>query len=160
MSAVFFARLFALCLLGGANSLIHAEAVRLLDELNWLQGEWVSKETGRTREVWHKIGPKTWEGEGARRDPETGLWRETESLRLVEMGNAVYYLAKVPGNPLPVAFKLVEVDESTARFENPQHDFPQFLVYQRTGTELFVEAGAKGRESLRFHFQFSAPSAP
>jgi hypothetical protein len=30
-----------------------------------------------------------------------------------------------------VSFKLVKVNPSQAIFENPQHDFPQRIVYQR-----------------------------
>ena len=45
------------------------------------------------------------------------------------MGGAVFFVAKVDSNPFPVPFKLVGCSESTATFENLDHDFPRRLEY-------------------------------
>jgi hypothetical protein len=46
------------------------------------------------------------------------------------MQGAVFYLAKVKHNPLPIAFALVSCTNNSFRFENNNHDFPKQLDYK------------------------------
>jgi hypothetical protein len=54
----------------------------------------------------------------------------SESLRIVEMSKAVFYIAKVDHNSLPVAFKLVKCSDTHVIFENLDHDFPKRIEYK------------------------------
>lgn len=112
--------------LGGP--VVAEEPCASLDALSWLEGEWATDEGPRMfRERWTRVTPDTVEGEG------TG-----ESLRLVAMSGGVFYLAKVPHNELPVAFKAVSCGDGYAVFENMAHDFPKRLVYRLADGRLRV----------------------
>ena len=103
-----------------------------VDDLAWMSGRWLSGDAARwTEEVW--AGPRggtmmgfSWTGGGA-------TIREYEYLRVQEAeDNGVMYLAQPNGGP-GVGFFLVQADGRSATFENPTHDFPQRIRYQRDG---------------------------
>jgi hypothetical protein len=120
--------LAALCLPGAA----HAAGCGSLDLLGWLAGDWVADgEKTVFHESWTRVAPATLEGVGVERSKSDGKPRMSESLRLVQMEGAVYYLAKVPHNELPVAFRLIECGDGRYVFENPAHDFPRRIEYAR-----------------------------
>ena len=51
-----------------------------------------------------------------------------EHLRLVYMGDGVFYIPKVAHNELPIAFRQTsEAGAMPVVFENPAHDFPDLL---------------------------------
>ena len=103
-----------------------------VDDLAWLSGRWATNDGGRwTEEVWS--GPRggtlmgfSWTGEG------TNI-SEYEYLR-VQSGedHEIVYLAQPGGGP-GVGFYLVQADGTGVTFENPTHDFPQRIRYQRNG---------------------------
>lgn len=101
---------------------------RSLQSLSWMEGIWATENEDRQIiETWIRISGDTFEGSSEFR-PAQGA-STYESLRLVLMSGDIFYLAKVPQNKLPVAFKLTECEENKAVFENPAHDFPQALSY-------------------------------
>jgi hypothetical protein len=103
-----------------------------LAQLDWLAGEWLADGRESTwRESWVPAGPATWEGVGVETSKADPAKSTAEDLRLVEMGGAVFYVAKVGHNELPVAFRLVECDDGRLVFTNPAHDFPRRLDYLR-----------------------------
>jgi len=103
-----------------------------LASMDWLLGDWFAESSNTTwRETWTPAGPGTWEGRGiesSRADPGKS---SSEALRMVEMDDAVFYLAKVRHNELPIAFRLVECGNGRLVFTNPAHDFPRRLDYAR-----------------------------
>lgn len=108
-----------------------------LEAVSWLLGDWQhSNDSLIIGERWQRISPTTFEGLGTS-EPRTEAEgsqishpKSSESLRLVQMSDEVFYLAKVTSNPLPVAFKLTQCTDTLAVFTNPAHDFPQTLSYQ------------------------------
>ena len=101
-----------------------------LKDLNWLLGNWQSVNASTViLEHWQKISTDTFEGLGKtfKSDTQTA----EESMRLLQMGDELFYLAKVKHNPLPVAFKAEQCTERSALFINDLHDFPKRLLYQR-----------------------------
>lgn len=107
-----------------------AEAGCTLSQLHWLEGEWQARQGQSTVvERWQKTSANTFEGEGQTLSA-AGQLQQQESLRLVDMQQDIFYLAKVKHNPLPVAFKLEECAPERLTFVNPAHDFPKQLVYQ------------------------------
>lgn len=128
-----------------------------LDELAWLEGDWYrATRSGEAIERWRRDGDGL-SGEGlVVRDGRTAL---TESLLLVEMAGEVFYIAKPPENPYPVAFRLVSRDDGAFVFENTTHDFPQRIIYRRTGEDTMTAAiegpGQGGDAPQRIDFAFT-----
>jgi hypothetical protein len=51
------------------------------------------------------------------------------------------YLAQ-PGGRAPVQFRLTARTRTGATFENPAHDFPQRIVYRRSGDSMVATISA------------------
>ena len=51
-----------------------------------------------------------------------------EFFRIAKTPEGLVYLAQPGGRP-PTPFKLTEATATRAVFENPQHDFPQRIIY-------------------------------
>ena len=119
----------------------HAQECNDLSAVEWMAGAWETEDAvRRTAEHWAPISEHTMEGEGRVYRKEGGSLTGSESLRLVDMGGEVFYLAKTRGNPLPIAFRLESCTDDSATFENPDHDFPQRLVYRHPSRDaLHVE---------------------
>ncbi|MEM8933092.1 MAG: DUF6265 family protein [Acidobacteriota bacterium] len=107
-----------------------SSACSSLADIDWIVGRWVA-EDGSSGESWTRVSPSTFEGVGRVGSTE-------ESLRLVEMSGQVFFLAKVDHNPMPTPFHATTCSAEQAVFENPEHDFPRRLDYQRDGDSLTV----------------------
>lgn len=59
-----------------------------------------------------------------------------EYLRIEREGADVVYTPQLSTGARPVAFKLVRLTKDEAVFENPDHDFPQRIIYTRTAGGL------------------------
>ena len=110
-------------------------------------------------ESWEKVSELTYEGESHTISLVDNDTTFAESLRIVEMGGEIYYIAAVGHNPYPVPFKLVELDGGHTVFENKGHDFPQRIEYTVTSTKaLKVIVSGKDKSSnqdktLEFHYK-------
>lgn len=78
--------------------------------------------------------------------------RFEERLRIAVHDGAVHYVAEVPDNPTPVYFRLTRVDDDQVVFENPTHDFPQVIAYQRDDDSLRARISAGDRQ-VEFRFR-------
>jgi hypothetical protein len=112
---------------------VHASAAATCDSLDtarWMLGRWVADDSENSViEEWRSLGGETFEGSGRTVSRKTGEVVSSESLRLVAMSSAVYYIAKVSHNAYPVAFALTTCTAGRLVFENPGHDFPKRIVY-------------------------------
>ncbi len=107
----------------------NADSCGSLKEIKWILGLWgYENQSKLTTEHWRKVSDLTIEGEG--NSFINGKLKDSESLRIVTMSNAVFYIAKVDHNSLPVAFKMVQCTRNHAIFENFKHDFPKRIVYK------------------------------
>lgn len=123
-----------------------------LKPFQWLQGHWASDDDWVRHETWQSISEDTMEGKGWSQTPN-GESRDQESLRLMMMQDAVFYLAKVAHNRLPIAFKATRCQPDLAVFENPAHDFPQRLTYRLHDRRLHVEiSDLEGTQSFNLVF--------
>lgn len=123
-----------------------------LEDLKWLLGVWVSATERHTAtEEWTQVADTVFRGGGYTIDGDTKTLNET--LLLLEVEGEVFYFAKVAHNPFPVPFKLTQFSEQTAAFENPEHDFPTKLVYQRT-TQDSLEVAVSGPDGKGFTVRF------
>jgi Domain of unknown function (DUF6265)/Domain of unknown function (DUF4440) len=132
-----------------------------LSSIDWLLGEWLGDgEKSMWRETWAAASATTWEGRGAETSKADPSKQSAETLRLVEMGDGVFYLAKVAHNELPVAFRLVECGEDRLVFANPAHDFPRRLEYQRKpGDRLAVRVSDGSDKGFTLDFERQAASS-
>lgn len=142
-------RALILALMLGGCSVAAQAPVRAMPD--WLGGYWLSCEGGReTAENWIGAGTDTMLG--------TNLTaRGFEFLRIAanEQGGLSYY-SMPDGRAPPTAFVMGAPARQRAVFENPTHDFPQRIIYERNGDALHarIEGTIDGRsESADWTFQ-------
>ena len=98
-----------------------------VEHLGWLEGRWVGEKDGVSmEELWD--GPSRRRAPGLHTDVKAGRLLSWEFLRIADSGDGVTYFAS-PRSAAPTPFKLVELGERRAVFENRQHDFPQRILY-------------------------------
>jgi hypothetical protein len=156
----FYRFLFASSLAAWATAASAAECDSL-SSIDWLLGEWLGHgEKSTWSETWAAASATTWEGRGVETSKADPSKQSAETLRLVEMGDGVFYLAKVAHNELPVAFRLVECSADRLVFSNPAHDFPRRLEYQRKpGDRLIVRVSDGGNKGFTLDFAWQASSS-
>ena len=125
-----------------------------LETVAWLVGTWQAQSGDRLlTETWASASPITLEGRGITRSRIDGRVVDSEDLRLVAMGDGVYYVAKVAHNERPVAFTLTSCADGRLVFENPAHDFPRRLEYRRVAADrLEVTVSDGGERGFRLDF--------
>jgi hypothetical protein len=116
-------------------------------KLNWLEGTWTRTnitKPGRTaHERWEKSGEQELRGYGVTMQGQDTVF--LEKITVLIKDNAIYYIADVPQNQLPVYFKLTEITESGFVCENPDHDFPKQISYQLEGDKLEAQISGNGK---------------
>lgn len=125
-----------------------------LETVAWLVGTWQAESGDRLlTETWTSASPITLEGRGVTRSRADGRVLDAEDLRLVAMGDGVFYVAKVAHNERPVAFALNSCADGLLVFENAAHDFPRRLEYRRVGADrLEVTVSDGGARGFRLDF--------
>jgi hypothetical protein len=130
-----------------------------LASVAWLLGTWHAESRDATiTETWVTASDATYEGRGVTRSRVDGSVRDPEDLRLVAMGDGVFYLAKVAHNERPVAFRLTSCSGGKYVFENPAHDFPRRIEYRRVDDARF-EAHVSDGGDRGFRLVFSRSPA-
>jgi hypothetical protein len=106
-------------------------------KLGWLSGTWV-RTNAQTNEIgnerWVKMSGSEWQGFGLTMKGQDTV--SLERLKLIIKDDAIYYVADVPENKQPVYFKLTEVSDNRFVVENPEHEFPKKISYQKDGDKL------------------------
>lgn len=100
-----------------------------MEKLSWLCDRWVSAD-GDTRsyEHWEKINDSLFVGGSETIKNWDTVF--TEKLKIEKIDGDIYYIADVKHNPAPVKFKMISLNDYEAVFENPEHDFPQKIIYK------------------------------
>lgn len=131
-----------------------------LDDVAWMEGRWVDEQPGRhTIEEWSRVSDLTMEGIGYLMRPSTGEVRVSETLRLVEMSEEVFFVAYIKSNRMPVPFRLAECGSDFAVFENMAHDFPRRLAYTLNGADS-LHVDVSDGEGNGFELSFVKREAP
>ena len=105
-------------------------------QLRWLAGCWELRTPTRlTQESW--IAPAGGLMLGVSRTVVRDVAREFEFLRIELRDGVPAYVAQPGGGPA-TAFRATFVSDTAARFENPQHDFPQGIAYRRVGSDSLI----------------------
>lgn len=121
-------------------------------KLEWLVGKWTrtNPEVGQSGyETWTKVTDTKLVGKGV-----TLKGKETiflENLEFILKGNDIFYSVVVTGEKQPTFFKLTALNTSGFTCENPKHDFPKKITYQRNGK--YVKATISGNgQSMDYNF--------
>ena len=98
-----------------------------LSELGWLVGTWVYDDgTFNSKHVW--MPAKGQVMLATQRDRRDGRTRHVEFIQLREAADGVVFHV-YPIGQQPSDFHLVWADQRRVVFENPDHDFPQRILY-------------------------------
>jgi hypothetical protein len=105
---------------------VNAQNVEI-DTLRWLAGTWQGNVGGsRCTEFW--MPPAGHSMLGVSRSVAKGEMVDYEFLRIQQEGVSIQYIA-FPSGQTETAFTLVKVGPEEVVFENPEHDFPQRIIY-------------------------------
>ncbi|MBO6586767.1 MAG: hypothetical protein JJ953_11725 [Gracilimonas sp.] len=136
--------LFLVLSLGTSTSLMSQS----LQDLNWITGYWTGNTQGvDMEELWTPVSGNMILG--VHRDV-FGENSAYEFLRItIKKDGSIVYLAS-PSGKEPTEFTLSELTSNKAVFENLSHDFPQRIIYSRSGDQLTAriedENGEKGMQ--------------
>jgi hypothetical protein len=131
-------------------------ASALIDDL---VGQWVDdpgEDSTIFHEEWERLDPRHYQGLGFVMLGNDTVSIEHLNIHLTDTGT--FYAAEIPtqNEGKPVYFKLTSANDSLV-FENPQHDFPQRIVYQPqepSGWIAFVSGAMQGQQRMmQFHLK-------
>jgi hypothetical protein len=122
--------------------------------LSWMAGSWGATVDGVEMEE-HWTTAKGGTLVGMHRDVAKGRTVSFEFLRVEEQNGGLVYLASPRGAP-PTPFRLVEAGANRAVFANPQHDFPQRIIYWKEGADLKARIeGPRGGKTVGEEWRWS-----
>ena len=105
----------------------------------WLIGDWINAASTKTiTESWRVENDTLLVGASYFIKGKDTL--SHESIKIEFKLNKIYYVPTVSNQngSLPVRFKEKELSDSLIVFENPGHDFPQFISYQLINKDSIV----------------------
>ena len=131
-----------------------------IESLAWLQGCWELTSPQRTvEEQW--MVPRGSNMLGMSRTIRGGALAEYELMLIRQQGDRFAYEAHPSGQPSAV-FMSKEIKDAAIVFENPEHDFPQTIGYQKTDANTlvaWVEGTEKGQRR-RIEFPYRRAACP
>lgn len=116
-----------------------------VDQLRWLEGCWSAIKNGGAvqQECWSPAQGGLMLGTNIDANAKGGVF--FEFLRIEGTGGELTYIAQ-PRGGTPVPFRVTSLAENEVVFENPAHDFPKKIRYQRTGDTLTGSIAGDGKE--------------
>lgn len=144
---------YAVCLYRKEEDIVRRPPIKAkIDAVAWIAGDWNGKKFNSTiEELW---GPPAGGSMLAVARTVNAAQKMTafEYLRIEERGTTLVYVAQ-PGGGRATEFTLVELAAGRAVFENPLHDHPQRITYERAEHRLTAVADdVDGGRPLRFEF--------
>src|SRR5262245_15931283 len=131
-----------------------------IGQLSWMSGCWARKTaTSETEEQW--MSPSGGSMLGMSRTVRSGKTVFSEFLRIDEKAGEIVYTAR-PGNQAPTPFKMIKLSASEVVFENPDHDFPQRIIYRVVpdGLHARIEGKDKNGKEGSQDFPFKRTKCP
>ena len=115
----------------------------------------MEKENVFIMEKWEVVSDKTFEGSSKFITYNSDSTLFSESLRIMDMNNQIFYLSKVRENNLPIAFKKKFIDDRSVIFENEKHDFPQKIEYIKLNNDSMkvIISLLNGESKREFRFK-------
>lgn len=132
-----------------------ATAKATINDLSWMQGNW-SGIRGTENQIYFEelwSPPRGGSMFATARTVNRDRLSAFEYLRILERDGSLVYIAQ-PGGAAPTEFYLTEFTASRAVFQNPRHDYPKQIIYERTGDSLTATIGyIVGGSPRRFEFK-------
>ena len=108
-----------------------------VDQAAWLSGCWLASAGDvRTEEVW--MAPEGGLMVGMSRTVRDGVATGYEFVLIQHVDGHLTYSA-YPSGQIPTDFPATEISNERLRFENPQHDFPRAIEYERAPDSLIAK---------------------
>ncbi|HKO99860.1 MAG TPA: DUF6265 family protein [Pyrinomonadaceae bacterium] len=125
-----------------------------LSDLSWLSGSWRTAPGGKMQIEEHWMAPAGNSMLGMSRTVAGDRTVEFEYLRLEQRAEAIYYVAHPKARCPGTDFKLTKLSGQEAVFENPAHDFPKRIIYQKgaDGSLTASVDGGPGTKSMKFAY--------
>lgn len=128
--------------------LLAGETGDTVASLRWMTGCWQGR-LGRTvlQEQWNS--PAGGMMMGMSRNLKDGRPVFSEFMRIETRGADVYFVARIgDSKQAPTPFKLIAHEAKKVVFENPDHDFPQRIIYRGDEDGLVgrIEGKHQGKE--------------
>ncbi|MBA3992328.1 MAG: hypothetical protein C0469_02290 [Cyanobacteria bacterium DS2.3.42] len=125
---------------------LHApDKKKTVNELSWLTGKWKSKNANPSFEE-HWMSPRGEAMIGMGREMNGAKLDFHEYLRIEQRNDGIVYVAQPMGRK-ETQFRLTKENKNTLVFENPEHDFPNVIEYQkRDDGSLCVRVSGLGKK--------------
>jgi len=117
----------------------------------FLQGTWKVENKG-TYEEWEIVTTREYVGSSYKIKDGNKVILENLTIRSSE--NSVIYTATVlnQNQGKGIEFTLNQIDENTVSFENPNHDFPKKIIYQKiTDKQVYVQVLGKDEKGFSYN---------
>jgi hypothetical protein len=128
-----------------------------IDVFQWILGDWVQSITDTTmiyNEKWEKLNDSTYTASSEMMNGSDTLFSESVQLKTRASDAPVYSTTIHEGKSLHrVDFILVESGDKKAVFENKENDFPQRVIYFKSGSDSLI-AITNGTENGLFKEQY------
>ena len=119
---------------------VQPKAFTAIEKAAWLTGNWGhTTPEGALTEKWVKVNDSVMHGESYFVvDAKDTVFAET--IELAETKGKLVYTVTVPGqnNEQPVPFEMTSATENQMVFENPAHDYPNKIVYNKINNDSLV----------------------
>ena len=102
------------------------------DKMEWLSGRWENENNGmRMIETWKRENGKGFLVNGYTMEGADTVF--SEIINVTSKQGSIIYTVTISeqNNGEPVTFKLTENTGNKVVFENPEHDFPRKIIYQK-----------------------------
>jgi hypothetical protein len=119
-----------------------------IEDLGWITGCWERKDPAKQlRIVEQWMEPDGGAMLGMSRTVKDGKMTGYEFLRIVGDAGTIKYISRPSGNSSDTEFPVLSLTSNEVIFSNPQHDFPQRIIYRRDGDKLNarIEGTANGK---------------
>ena len=119
------------------------------ESLLWLEGVWLGQD-GNSGETWNYIASED-RMEGIAWTLTDGDTTTTELMQLLYRRDKLFYMAQPEGQG-PVYFEVKQQGPEFFSADNPFHDFPKTIEYQREGNQLSATISSEDRK-MEFSFK-------
>src|ERR1043165_7936019 len=126
-----------------------------LADISWISGDWQTAPGGKAQieEHWTQAAGATMMGMSRTVAGEKTV--EFEYLRIEQRADGIYYVAHPKSRCPGTDFKLTRASATEAVFENSQHDFPNRIIYRKSGAAALtatIDSG-EGTKAITFSYR-------
>ena len=134
-----------------------------LTNTHWLEGTWANQtQRGTIYEAWTLQSDQSLTAKSYKINAADTIVLET--VRLIQENRTLFYIPQVnnQNKGKPIRFALKSIDQNQMVFENPQHDFPQFITYTKIGKDSLVAeiSGKRNGQLQRRSFPMKKTQTP